>query len=136
MSDSENDASFRHRDAYHEAGHAAMTWFFGQGNDIFYIELKGGDFGGAYMRVVDIKAPQLISRSLKEGDHLYATALASVHIMYNLAGSAVDNKMKDNPDSVATWLDSLFKATSDFDDERPISDLGQAVQIARAIVPG
>lgn len=94
--------------AYHEAGHAAMTCFFGNYSHLSFIDMQGDSYSSAFVRHERLSGPGFIAIMASRADPLaqsIARYESAKSIMLYLAGPCAENKFGPRePD----WFDQYM----------------------------
>ena len=123
--------------AYHEAGHAAILWMFGNAHEIVLIKMKGtaGRCAQVRRRLYDLVKAILDGPRATPFDGLNPVARyvvrmhAQREMLYRLAGYATEGKLSP-PDSMH-WLETaLEEGEWEWNEEE---DLSKAVKLANAV---
>lgn len=98
--------------AYHEAGHAAITWLFGKFSDLQFIDMQGSDEALAFVNTrADLMAiveqhPEQYRNASAEMQRVIRLQ-SKMRMMFNLAGFAAENRVQP-PESGWHWLEELM----------------------------
>lgn len=129
----------RRSTAYHEAGHAAMKWMFGQNNQVEYISMVSTldhvACVGCKRNILLYNSPDATPmRVLDKTTQGAMRFLAKCHMMHLLAGYAVESRLANPngvPEDAVAWLDIQLDE-GEWEDEDN-KDLNEAVRIAKYI---
>lgn len=125
----ENDALLPQ--AYHEAGHAAMYFFFGEAEDLHSVDIipnTQNSRAGRTSAMTFDRQRELMSVSVGCDD--YRRIEAITWIMIDLAGYSAENKVAFPDCPGRNWLE--VERENQFWDPDPVSDFSKAEGVARA----
>lgn len=91
--------------AYHEAGHAAMLFIFGQSGAIDFIEMRENSTRMARIRAELLYLPVLLSHPVESDSHIPVPykCFAKQHMMYHLAGFAAQSRVQILDRKIEGW---------------------------------
>lgn len=110
--------------AYHEAGHAAMHWFFGTLGDLQLISMVPDEINMAYVRSKPFNMAPTFIAPLPEPYQKPAVIKA---IMHNLAGPSAENRVTEQDPE---WFSCAFDECEWDDDSH---DIPRAIELSRVL---
>ena len=114
--------------AYHEAGHAAMHWFFGSFGDLIHIDMAGDERNLAFVRQTSFALLPMMVRGAALISPCLGRATAAKAIMHHLSGPCTENRACERDPE---WLAYLLDGWNLY----PGSDAALAVEAAEAAFP-
>ena len=114
--------------AYHEAGHAAMQFMFGNHNAIVFIDMVGDLNQHAFIRSRESDFTEALTTELPKDIRRILLLQAERRIMCDLAGETAENLAK--PLGCPDWLDAYLNAI-EYEDGEPLPEITRAINIAK-----
>jgi len=120
--------------AYHEAGHAAMAFMFGNHYNIVHIDMRGTLALKAAIRTQGLDITSMLACDLPSEIRSMYILQGKQQVMCNLAGYAAEHRVC--PSEYGSWLDEELDMNGlDWyeDDPHDTHDMARAVRIAKAL---
>lgn len=120
------------RTVYHEAGHAAVAWMFGDAHNIDHINMRGNFGVWGFVRMRPTVYPEMVCALAGTGGDSYQIAKAQAQraCMYNLAGFAAESRIGES--SGVGWLEEMLDWDVDWEANKE-HDLHRALTMATAL---